>query len=75
MFEQAHFNNTYGQISDYELYVYADLKPNEIAFLKIEKTEKLSEALLQKKPEQGTNLEIKGYNEKGEVLFNYQNQK
>jgi hypothetical protein len=75
MFEQAHFNNTFGQISDYELYVYADLKPNEVAFIKVQKTDEGSQALLQKKPQQGTMLDIKGFSEKGEVMFNYKNQK
>jgi hypothetical protein len=38
LFEQAHFNSSYAQIKDFELYVYGEFKPNEVAFLKIEKS-------------------------------------
>jgi hypothetical protein len=42
IFEQVHFNNSFGQISDYELYVFADLKPNQVSFIKVQKTEEKS---------------------------------
>lgn len=46
MFEMTHFNSTNGKFLDYELNIYAELKPNEIAFIKVEKTNETSQALL-----------------------------
>ena len=73
MFEQIHFNSSHDKFSDYELIVYAEMQPNEIGYLKIEKSEQPSQALLQKKSSQDTKLEIEGYNAKGEVMFRYKN--
>ena len=73
MFEQIHFNSTHDKFSDYELIVYAEMQPNEIGYLQIEKSEQPSQALLQKKSSQDTKLEIEGYNAKGEVMFRYKN--
>ena len=33
IFEQVHYNSSYGKFSDYELNVYADFMPNEVAFI------------------------------------------
>ena len=68
-----HFYSTHDKFSDYELNVYTDLQPNEIAYLQIEKSDSPSQALLQKKKSQDTKLEIEGYNARGEVMFRYKN--
>jgi hypothetical protein len=75
IFEQAHFGNKFEQFSDWELNVYADFEPGEVAFLKLEKTENenASKAQLQRGPSQNTKLDIQGFNAKGEVIFRYSN--
>lgn len=74
--EQVHWKNDTKskqtkEFTEYEMFVQQDLQPNEISFVKIVKTQAARETEL--KNATGSKLEITGFDEFNEALFNFTN--
>jgi hypothetical protein len=78
--EQIHFkNNGTGSdgttLADFELYIDLKLQPNEVGYFRVQKSPQahvFSQDVLVEQPRNST-LEIKGFTDNNEVLFNYAN--
>jgi len=75
--EQKHYEKTLGPfgMSEYTLYLKANVKSDEIGYVKVIKTDtpyKLTESLAQSENLK-SKLEIQGFADGGEVLFKYSN--
>lgn len=70
--QQVHLENKTQAQSDYEMFIPAEIGPNEVAYVKILATSEPN-SNKQDPKESNRTLTIDGFSEHGDILFNYEN--
>ena len=72
--EQKHISNTRVETTDFEMYIPCDIKPNDIAVVKLLKSNVPREDPKEQE-ETNTSLNIVGFSQEDDVIFEFKNVK